>query len=65
MSEAYGLTCHPCGLVPESKLSHKPQDRHSLVPKPLTSWWKNHRLTGSKTYTAHRQRLHWTIEIVF
>ena len=33
MSEAFGLTCWPCSLVPESELSHRYQAHPCLVPK--------------------------------
>ena len=33
MTEAYGLSCRPCTLLPESKLSQKLQAHHGLVPK--------------------------------
>lgn len=33
MSAAYGLTCCPCSLVPESELSYRYQAHHRLVSK--------------------------------
>ena len=40
-AEAYGLSCLPSGLVPESTLSHRPKAHHCLVPKLSRHGGKN------------------------
>ena len=40
MAEAFGLSCCPLGLVPESMLSHR--------PRPTTVWFPNSAITSGK-----------------
>ena len=40
MSEAFGLTCWPSALVPESKLSHRSEAHHCCIMKLSHHEWK-------------------------
>ena len=40
-SVAFGLTSCSSGLVPESKLSHKPEAQYGFVPKHILHGGKN------------------------
>ena len=55
MAEAFGLSCCPSALVPESKLSHRSEEHHGFILKLSHPIGKNHRfakkprLSDSKT----------------
>ena len=62
MAEAYGLTCCPSPLVPESTLSHIAEAHHSLVPKLSHHRGKNHRPSDLKTFYNSAQQIGFSLK---
>ena len=58
MAEAFGLTCCSFGLVPKSKLLHRPKVHHGFILKLSHHRGENTSLTSSQTsktsYTTRR-----------